>query len=125
MSGGAGGGGTAETNDDKLGIMHPKAIMFCALWYFFSSLTLFLNKYIVDMQKGDAALLGKLNILASDWCIVSEPSLYLLDLSALEIAIFTNISISISDESFQNNNYTNTGKIYLNMDLERPHELRY
>lgn len=48
-----------ETNDDKLGIMHPKALMFCGLWYLFSSLTLFLNKYIVDIKKGDAGLLGK------------------------------------------------------------------
>ena len=87
--------------------MHPKAIMFCALWYFFSSLTLFLNKYIVDMQKGDAALLGKLNILASDWCIVSEPSLYLLDLSALDIAIYLLIHVPFQVRGqFQQNTFS-------------------
>jgi len=41
------------------GLMNPKALIFLGLWYFFSALTLFLNKYIVDMMGGDAGLLGK------------------------------------------------------------------
>lgn len=49
------------TKDDQLGIRHPKAILFLVLWYIFSSLTLFLNKYIVDMQQGDAGLLGEVS----------------------------------------------------------------
>ena len=29
------------------------------LWYFWSALTLFLNKYIIDLRDGDSALLSK------------------------------------------------------------------
>ena len=31
------------------------------LWYFWSALTLFLNKYIIDLRDGDSALLSKLS----------------------------------------------------------------
>lgn len=47
-----------EDEDEVQGLRNPKAMIFLALWYIFSTLTLFLNKYIVDMQKGDAGLLG-------------------------------------------------------------------
>ena len=30
--------------------MHPSALLFCALWYVFSGLTLYLNKYIVALD---------------------------------------------------------------------------
>ncbi|XP_067950974.1 solute carrier family 35 member E2A-like [Watersipora subatra] len=49
---------TPNLSENKLGIRHPKAMLFLVLWYIFSTLTLFLNKYIVDIQQGDAGLLG-------------------------------------------------------------------
>lgn len=33
-------------------------LLYIVLWYFFSATTLFLNKYIISFQDGDAMLLG-------------------------------------------------------------------
>ena len=41
--------------------MHPRAIMFLLLWYFWSGCTLFLNKYVVFFMKGDPTFLGKVS----------------------------------------------------------------
>ena len=46
--------GTRETASG----MHPRAIVFLLLWYFWSGCTLFLNKYVVFFMKGDPIFLG-------------------------------------------------------------------
>ena len=38
--------------------LHPKAVVFLLLWYFWSGCTLFLNKYVVFYMKGDATFLA-------------------------------------------------------------------
>ena len=43
---------------EKASGMHPRAIMFLLLWYFWSGCTLFLNKYVVFFMKGDPIFLG-------------------------------------------------------------------
>lgn len=47
----------------KMGVKHlfsnPNLVLYISLWYFFSGTTLFLNKYIISFQKGDAMFLGK------------------------------------------------------------------
>ena len=47
------------TREKSLG-MHPRAIMYLLLWYFWSGCTLFLNKYVVFFMKGDPIFLGKI-----------------------------------------------------------------
>lgn len=47
------------TTDDKQGLFNIKALTFLFLWYFFSALTLFLNKYILTTLQGEPTLLGK------------------------------------------------------------------
>ena len=44
---------------EKSSGMHPRAIMYLLLWYFWSGCTLFLNKYVVFFMKGDPIFLGK------------------------------------------------------------------
>lgn len=46
---------------EKTSGMHPRAIMFLLLWYFWSGCTLFLNKYVVFFMKGDPTFLGKVS----------------------------------------------------------------
>ena len=41
-----------------LGMLSPKPILFLCLWYFFSGLTLFFNKYIVAIRGGSEAILS-------------------------------------------------------------------
>jgi len=41
------------------GLLSSKAFFILFLWYFFSAITLFLNKYIVVMLKADTVLLGE------------------------------------------------------------------
>lgn len=43
---------------EKTSGMHPRAIMFLLLWYFWSGCTLFLNKYVVFFMKGDPTFLA-------------------------------------------------------------------
>lgn len=50
---------------DRLSTMHPKALLFLALWYFFSGCTLFLNKYIVAFMGGDPLILCKFPYISS------------------------------------------------------------
>ena len=45
---------------EKSSGMHPRAIMYLLLWYFWSGCTLFLNKYVVFFMKGDPIFLGKI-----------------------------------------------------------------
>ena len=47
---------TAKNSD--IGMLAPKPILFLSLWYFFSGLTLFFNKYIVATMHGSETLLG-------------------------------------------------------------------
>ena len=47
-------------DDAKAGLLNLRAILFLALWYFFSFCTLFLNKYILEYMGGDPTILGKL-----------------------------------------------------------------
>ena len=37
-----------------------RIIMVLVLWYFWSALTLFINKYLIDIHDGDTAILSKL-----------------------------------------------------------------
>ena len=46
------------TREQAASGMHPKAIMYLLLWYFWSGCTLFLNKYVVFFMKGDPIFLG-------------------------------------------------------------------
>ena len=47
------------TDEEKKGLMNPRALLFLAIWYFFSFCTLFLNKYVLTTLKGDPTLLGR------------------------------------------------------------------
>ena len=49
--------GTVKNSD--IGMLAPKPILFLLLWYFFSGLTLFFNKYIVAIMNGSESLLSK------------------------------------------------------------------
>ena len=55
----------SENNDDPTpadaakGLLSCRAFTFLILWYIFSALTLFLNKYILDTLKGDPTMLSK------------------------------------------------------------------
>ena len=44
----------------KTGLRHPAAMFLMTLWYLFSALNLFANKYIISYLRGDPALLGNL-----------------------------------------------------------------
>ena len=48
---------SAVRNSD-IGMRAPKPILFLILWYLFSGLTLFFNKYIVAIMKGSETLLS-------------------------------------------------------------------
>ena len=48
---------SAVRNSD-IGMRAPKPILFLTLWYLFSGLTLFFNKYIVAIMKGSETLLS-------------------------------------------------------------------
>lgn len=41
----------AAVKNSDIGMLAPKPILFLLLWYFFSGLTLFFNKYIVAIMK--------------------------------------------------------------------------
>ena len=49
----------ASVKNSDIGMLAPKPILFLTLWYFFSGLTLFFNKYIVATMHGSETLLGK------------------------------------------------------------------
>ena len=49
----------ASVKNSDIGMLAPKPILFLLLWYFFSGLTLFFNKYIVATMHGSETLLGK------------------------------------------------------------------
>ena len=49
----------AVMKNSDVGMLAPKPIIFLLLWYFFSGLTLFFNKYIVATMNGSETLLGK------------------------------------------------------------------
>ena len=51
---------SSSADKEKLGILHPRAMLFLILWYIFSAFTLFLNKYILATLKSDPTLLGEL-----------------------------------------------------------------
>lgn len=48
-----------NVNKGNIGLWSARAMLFIFLWYFFSALTLFLNKYILTTMHGDAVLLSK------------------------------------------------------------------
>lgn len=52
-----------ETEEERLGLLNPRAMLFLILWYFFSFCTLFLNKYILSTLKGDPTLLGAMQMV--------------------------------------------------------------
>lgn len=47
-------------DEGREGLLTPKAILILGLWYFFSFVTLFLNKYILTTLKAEAVFFGKL-----------------------------------------------------------------
>ena len=48
-----------------LGMLSPKPILFLILWYIFSGLTLFFNKYIVAVMGGSEAVLSSTQMLCT------------------------------------------------------------
>ena len=50
-----------NVNKGNTGLWSARAMLFIFLWYFFSALTLFLNKYILSTMHGDPVLLSKLS----------------------------------------------------------------
>ena len=48
-----------NVNKGNIGLWSVRAMLFVFLWYFFSALTLFLNKYILATMHGDPVLLSK------------------------------------------------------------------
>ena len=61
--------GASDSTDvvpkEKAGLNQPVAICLMVLWYFFSALNLFANKYIISFLNGEPALLGE--------CRLDEP----------------------------------------------------
>ncbi|XP_042213908.1 solute carrier family 35 member E2A-like isoform X2 [Homarus americanus] len=52
----------------NLGLQHPRAIFFLVLWYIFSGVTLFLNKYILTYQNADPHVLCGMQMLITMLC---------------------------------------------------------
>ncbi|XP_042889488.1 solute carrier family 35 member E2A-like isoform X2 [Penaeus japonicus] len=50
------------------GLQHPRAILFLVLWYIFSGITLFLNKYILTYQNADPHVLCGMQMLITMVC---------------------------------------------------------
>jgi len=48
----------SKNTTTNAGLLNVRALWFLFLWYFFSGLTLFLNKYIIAYMNGDPTLLG-------------------------------------------------------------------
>ena len=48
-----------EESGQKIGLLDSRPLCILALWYFFSAITLFLNKYLIVMIKTDTILLGE------------------------------------------------------------------
>lgn len=47
------------------GVWSSKALVYLALWYFFSFCTLFLNKYILSLLEGEPSMLGAVQMLST------------------------------------------------------------
>lgn len=62
-SGSSGTVNRTQTPNEMSSLFTMRAMIYIVLWYFFSFTTLFLNKYIVSYEKGDATMLGKLTII--------------------------------------------------------------
>ncbi|XP_063599045.1 solute carrier family 35 member E2A-like isoform X1 [Penaeus indicus] len=52
----------------NIGLQHPRAILFLVLWYIFSGITLFLNKYILTYQNADPHVLCGMQMLITMVC---------------------------------------------------------
>ncbi|KAK8754369.1 hypothetical protein OTU49_015875 [Cherax quadricarinatus] len=52
----------------NVGLQHPRAVTFLVLWYIFSGITLFLNKYILTYQKADPHVLCGMQMLITMFC---------------------------------------------------------
>ncbi|XP_071513204.1 solute carrier family 35 member E2A-like [Panulirus ornatus] len=52
----------------NVGLQHPRALCFLVLWYIFSGITLFLNKYILTYQKADPHVLCGMQMLITMLC---------------------------------------------------------
>ena len=50
-----------DDNKEKSGLNQPVAILLMVMWYLFSALNLFANKYIISYLNGEPALLGNEN----------------------------------------------------------------
>ncbi len=51
-----------NVNKNNVGLWSARALVFIFLWYFFSALTLFLNKYILATMHGDPVLLSEFSL---------------------------------------------------------------
>lgn len=50
-------GNFRSNSKQNIGLQHRRALIFLALWYVFSGITLFLNKYILSYQNADPHVL--------------------------------------------------------------------
>ncbi|XP_076278372.1 solute carrier family 35 member E2A isoform X3 [Lasioglossum baleicum] len=57
-----------HTNKTKGGLFNSRALIFVALWFFFSGCTLFLNKYILSYMEGNPTILGACQMLMTTIC---------------------------------------------------------
>ncbi len=59
----------------NIGLTSQRAMTFIFLWYFFSAVTLFSNKYILSNMHGDPVLLSKISMFirsSCEFCMVSS-----------------------------------------------------
>lgn len=69
LSGSASQDSTGRSKKLKnIGLQHPRAISFLVLWYIFSGITLFLNKYILTYQKADPHVLCGAQMMITMFC---------------------------------------------------------
>ncbi|KAM8927451.1 solute carrier family 35 member E2B [Pelodytes ibericus] len=51
--------------ESDLGVCNSRALIYLALWFFFSFCTLFLNKYILSLLEGEPSMLGAVQMLTT------------------------------------------------------------
>lgn len=59
---------SGKDGNTSKGLQHPRAILFLILWYIFSAITLFLNKYILSYQKADPHVLCGMQMFITMSC---------------------------------------------------------
>ncbi|KAK4318198.1 hypothetical protein Pmani_010775 [Petrolisthes manimaculis] len=65
----SGGKGNFRSNHNQnIGLLHRRPLIFLALWYVFSGITLFLNKYILSYQNADPHVLCGMQMFITMCC---------------------------------------------------------